>query len=193
MRKLMCLALGAVCAVFAGASSFAAGSGLEVHGLYAFNFNDDESDGSNVDNTFGGGASFVFNLSDNVKFDLGGDYLKVQDKDDSDWKAQLIPVCAALRFGGNLEQVFLYAGGGAGYSFNSADIKGVDSSDADFENSMIYFACGGAEFGLSESLYIRAEFRYNWLKPEFKVDSMDYKQDIKFDHMQVRAGLGFNF
>jgi opacity protein-like surface antigen len=193
MKKLVCLAVGAACACFAASSSFAAGSGLEVHGLYAFSFNDDESDGSNVDNAFGGGASFVFNLHPNIKLDLGGDYLKVKDKDDSDAKVQLIPVCAALRIGGNLETIFLYVGGGAGYSFNSADIKGVSSSDADFENSMIYFACGGAEFGLSDSVYIRGEFRYNWLKPEFKVKSMDYSQDIKFDHMQVRAGIGFNF
>ena len=193
MKILLCLALGAAGACVAGASSFAAGSGLEVHGLYAFNFNDDESDGSNMDNTFGGGASFVFSLSPNIKLDLGADYYKPEDKDSSDAKVQIIPICAALRIGGNLGPVFLYAGGGAGYSFNSADIKGVSSSDADFENSMIYFACGGAEFELSDSVYIRGEFRYNWLKPEFKVKSMDYSEDIKFDHMQVRAGLGFNF
>ena len=197
MRRLVCLAVGVALACW-GASAMAEEAaaskvGLEAHGLWAFNFNDDDSDGSNVDDTFGGGASFVFNLHENIKLDLGADYYKPKSKEDSDLKAQLIPVCAALRFGGRLEAIFLYAGGGAGYSFNSADIKGVSSSEADFDNCMIYFACGGLELNLNEDLYLRGEFRYNWLKPEFKVSSIDYKEDIKFDHMQVRAGLGFNF
>jgi opacity protein-like surface antigen len=196
MKKLMCLALGAAVACFVAATSFAAGgSGLEVHGLYAFNFNDDD-DGSNLDNAFGGGASFVFNLSDNVKLDLGADYIKPEYKDDSSSKVQFIPVCAALRFGGNLEQVFLYAGGGAGYSFNDLDTPSTPGVDIDIDDSMVYFACGGAEFNLNEDLYIRGEFRYNWLQPEVKVTAEGWgedKQDVKCDHMQVRAGLGFNF
>jgi len=192
MKKVMCLAAAAALACFAAAPMFAAGSGMEVHGLWAFNFNDDD-DGSNADDTFGGGASFVFNLHENIRLDLGADYYKPEDKDDSDLKAQFIPVCGALRFGGNLEQVFLYVGGGAGYSFNSLDAEGVSSSQVDLEDSMIYFACGGAEFSLNEDLYLRGEFRYNWLKPEINNKIMDEKYDIKFDHMQVRAGLGFNF
>ena len=197
MRRLVCLAVGVALACW-GASAMAEEAaaskvGLEAHGLWAFNFNDDEDEGSNADDTFGGGASFVFGLHENIKLDIGADYYKPKSDDESDLKAQFIPVCAALRFGGNLESVFLYAGGGAGYSFNSLDVEGASSSDIDLDDCMVYFACGGAEFNLNEDLYLRGEFRYNWMKPELNVKIADEKFDVKFDHMQLRAGLGFNF
>jgi opacity protein-like surface antigen len=193
MRSIMCLAAAAALALLVGPVAPAQNVGLEAHGLYAFNFNDDDSDGSNADNTFGGGASLVFNLHPNIKLDLGADYYKPENKDDSDVKAQFIPVCATLRVGGKVETIFLYAGGGAGYSFNDLDIKGLSSSDIEMEDCVIYFGCAGAELGLSDQVVIRGEFRYNWLKPEIKDKRFDVKEDVKFDHMQIRAGLGFYF
>ena len=189
MKQLLGLAVGAAGVFLAASTSLAGGLGLEAHGLYAFNFNDSASDGSNAENAFGGGASLVFNLHENIKLDLGADYYNPENKDDSDEDVQFFPICAALRVGGRLESLFLYAGGGLGYSFTWETLP----LEATFENGMIYFACGGAEFSLNEHLYLRGEFRYNWLRPELKVESTGYSQDINFDHMQVRAGLGVNF
>ena len=191
MKKLIRLAMGAACVCLTAGSSFAVESELEAHGLYAFGFNDDDTSGDYVENTFGGGAAFVIEPHKNIKLDLGADYFRTEHKLNSDAKYQFIPITAAFRFGSTLEGIFIYAGAGVGYSFNSYDESGISSSDIDLDDSMIYFACGGAEFGLSEKLYIRGEFRYNWLRPELKW--FGSKVDLEFDHMQMRAGIGYKF
>ena len=62
---------------------------------------------------------------------------------------------------------------------------------------MIYFGSAGAQFKLSEMICLRAEFRYNWLKPKLRYkplfSTVDQEGDLKLDHMQVRAGLAFYF
>jgi len=191
MRSMLVAVIGLALAVSVGPAVFAQNTGLELHGLYAFGFNDEIKYGSHADDTFGGGASFVFCLGENVKLDLGGDYFKPEAKNNSDQKAQLIPVTGTLRVGVPLEMVYLYAGGGAGYSFNEYDGPGDDVLE--LEDCFTYHACGGGEFMFNENIGLRGEFRYVWLKSEWKEKSSGDKIDVKFDHMQVRAGLMFYF
>lgn len=191
MKKLIFLAAGAFGTACLAASSFALGVGLEAHGLYAFSFHDDADAGYSLDDTFGGGGALVFTVHENVKLDFGLDYFNPHNEDNSDWDVEFIPICAALRFGGYLGKAFLYVGGGAGYSFNWRTLAWGD--EGNFDNSMIYFACGGAEFGLTGSLSLRGELRYNWLRPELTFKGPRDDEDMNFDHLQVRAGVGLNF
>ncbi len=185
MKRLGALLFSAALVLSLGTAATAQ-VGLDLHGLYAFNFNDDDI--AELDGTFGGGASLVFCLGDFVKLDLGADYYKPKFKDFSDVKVELIPVAGTLRVGLPIEDVaFIYGGGGAGYTFINWDEKGVSSDVLD--GSVSYHACGGAEILFNESIGIRAEFRYIWLKPEVK--NTDTK--VKLDHMQVRGGLVLYF
>ncbi|MDP8236153.1 MAG: outer membrane beta-barrel protein [Candidatus Erginobacter occultus] len=160
--------------------------GLDLHGIYAFEFSDDDI--AELDGAFGGGASLVFCLGDFVKLDLGGDWYKPEFKDFSDVKIELIPVTGTLRIGIPIEDVaFIYGGGGAGYTFINWDQTGVDSDVLD--GSVTYHACGGAEILFNESIGIRAEFRYIWLKPEWK----DSNDKVELNHMQARGGLVLYF
>lgn len=165
--------------------------GLEVHGLYAFSF-DDNSGAWEGDPTFGGGASVVYKLGDLVRFDLGFDYLRPQETDNSNSKAQLIPVTGTVRVGAPIEDMaFLYFGGGLGYSFNSWD--GPASGDFDLKNCFTYHACLGGELFFNENLGLRAEFRYVWLDTESEFKASSQKNDVKFNHIQVRGGLIYYF
>lgn len=164
--------------------------GIEAHGLYALRFSDDDL---KTDDVFGGGGGIVIGLGDNVKLDLGADYFKPKNEIDSSLKTQFIPVTGTLRLGGSIaEVVFIYVGGGAGWSFNDADIAPV-LDDFVLENCFTYHACGGLELFLSPQIALRGEFRYVWLRPDVKDELTGDKEEIKFDHMQLRAGLGFYF
>lgn len=191
MKRLIGLAAAAIGAAGLAASSHALGVGLEAHGLYAFNFHDEDDLGYSLENAFGGGLSLAFALHENVRLDFGLDYFNPHNEDNSDWDVEFIPVCLGLRFGGHLEKIFLYGGGGAGYSFNWRTLAWGD--EGDFENSMIYFVCGGAEIALAGPLALRGELRYNWLRPELSFDGPRDDEDLNFDHLQVRAGVGLNF
>ncbi len=185
MKKMLALFLGAAMVLSLGTAAMAQ-VGIDLHGLYGFNFNDDDI--PELDGTFGGGASLVFKLGDYVRLDLGGDYYKPEFKDASDVKIELIPVTGTLRVGIPIEDVaFIYGGGGGGYTFINYDQTGASSDLID--DSVTYHACGGAEILFNESIGIRAEYRYIWLKPEIK----DTSTKIKMDHMQVRGGLIFYF
>ncbi len=191
----------AIAAVLAAAPAFAqttasGGStttkttlGLEAHGLYAIAFNDDDL---KTDDVFGGGGGIVIALGDNVKLDLGGDYLKPENKDISEIKTQFIPVTGTLRLGGSIaEVVFIYVGGGGGWSFNSYDGPGDEYFE--LEDCFTFHACGGLELFLSPQIALRGEFRYLWLRPDGKDKISGEKEEIKFDHIQLRAGLGVYF
>ncbi|HOO77319.1 MAG TPA: outer membrane beta-barrel protein [bacterium] len=186
-------ALAAVCLVAGTAGAQTPKVGLEAHGLYAFNFNDDDfGSGNEPDNVFGGGGSLVFCLGNFVKLDLGADYFKPESKFSSDMKFQFIPVAGTLRLGGTVAEVlYLYVGGGGGWSFNEYD--GPDDDVFELEDSFTYHGCGGAELFLSPQIAIRGEFRYVWMRPDLKFKPSGDKEEIKFDHMQVRAGVAFYF
>jgi opacity protein-like surface antigen len=163
--------------------------GLEAHGLYALQFSDDDL---KTDDVFGGGGGIVIALGDNVKLDLGADYFKPKNEIDSSLKTQFIPVTGTLRLGGYIaEVVFIYVGGGAGWSFNDVDTTNLD--DITLENCFTWHACGGLELFLSPQISLRGEFRYVWLRPDVKEEFTGEKEEVRFDHMQLRAGLGFYF
>ena len=129
MKKLICLMLGMGMIFCLGTMVQASpAAGLELHGLYGFNFSDDDLE---LEKGWGGGASLVLGLGEFVKLDLGGDYIRPQVKDggDNDY-VRLIPVTGTLRFGPRLDFAYLYIGGGARYSFNDLD---MDSAVDDFK------------------------------------------------------------
>ncbi len=191
MKKMVALTLGVSLLLFMGSVAPAQPSaGFEFHGLYGFNFSDDDLE---LEKGWGGGASFVFCLGEFVKLDLGGDYIRPQVKDvlEDDY-VQLIPVTGTIRFGPQLDIAYLYVGGGAGYSFNKLDTKSDMDEFFELEDCVTYHACGGFELNFTEDKTIgfRGEFRYVWLKPEMKLKSTgDKAGDWKMDHMQARAGF----
>ncbi len=164
-------------------------AGFEFHGLYGFNYSDDFAE---LENGWGGGASLVFCLGEFVKLDLGGDYIRPKGKDTDDDYVQMIPVTGTLRVGPKIGDIaYIYAGGGAGYSFNSLDTKSNIDDLFELEDSFTYHACGGFElmFTPEQTIGFRGEFRYVWLKPELKTKATGDKEDWKMDHMQVRGGF----
>jgi hypothetical protein len=189
MKRVGALIFSTALVLFLGTAAMAQ-VGLDLHGLYAFEFSDD--DVSELDGAFGGGAALVFCLGDVVKLDLGGDYYKPKFKDFSGEKFQFIPITGTLRVGIPIEDTaYLYVGGGAGYSFN--EYTGEDDDWIELEDCFTYHACGGAELLFNENIGIRGEFRYIWMKPDVKEKIFGSKEEIKLDHMQVRGGLVFYF
>jgi len=194
MKKLICLMLGMGMIFCLGTMAQASpAAGLEFHGLYGFNFSDDDLE---LEKGWGGGASFVIGLGEFVKLDLGGDFIRpnVKDGEDDDY-VQLIPVTGTLRFGPRLDFAYIYVGGGGGYSFNKLDLSEDVDEFLELEDCATYHACGGFELAFTEdeTIGFRGEFRYVWLKPEIKEKATGNKEDWKMDHMQVRAGFVVNF
>lgn len=190
MKKVVCLMAAAALVLLAGSAVWAQPkAGLDLHGIYGFNYSDDDAE---LEKGWGGGASLVLCLGEFVKLDLGGDYIRPEIKDVDDSYVQMIPVAATLRIGGNLDVIYIYGGGGAGYSFNDTDFDVADD-DWDLEDCFTYHACGGAEIYLSPQIALRGEFRYVWMEPELKFKPTGDKADWNMNHMQVRAGLGIYF
>jgi opacity protein-like surface antigen len=166
---------------------------IEGHWLHASNFRDDE-----VENTSGWGGSLIFPLVAGIKVDLGGDWLRPKIKDSGGAKVTLIPVTTVLRVGIDLALVYLYGGAGIGYSFNDSEtpdaMKAVGLK-VKLEDEIFYCALAGIEVGLVDTLAIRGEFRYNWMRPDFKVTGagVSEKEEVKADHMQLRLGLAVGF
>jgi len=110
----------------------------------------------------------------------------------------MIPVTAVLRVGMDLELVYLYGGAGIGYSFNDSetpDTMKAAGLKADLEDEIFYCGLAGIEVGLVDTLAIRGEFRYNWMRPDFKVTGtgVSEKEEVKANHMQLRLGLAVGF
>ena len=189
MSKWYMVGLGSVLMLLlVSASPAQTTGGFEFHGLTAFGVDGDAGrfGEKDFDVTLGFGASFVVALNEYVKLDFGGDYYALEEND-SKKDLAVIPLCAAIRIGGNLDLVYVYGGGGIGYSFNDYDLPGWELDD-----SMIYFLCAGVEFGLNETLALRGELRYNWLKPELKSEATGESDDWNLNHMQFRLGLSIN-
>ncbi|HDL65038.1 MAG TPA: hypothetical protein ENH12_06585 [Proteobacteria bacterium] len=194
MKRMVALLVGVSLLLFMGSRAPASpAAGLEFHGLYGFNFSDDDLE---LEKGWGGGASLVLGLGDFVKLDLGGDYIRPQVKDagDNDY-VQLIPVTGTIRFGPRLDFAYIYVGGGGGYSFNALDMDSAVDDFFELEDCVTYHACGGFELAFTEdeTIGFRGEFRYVWLTPELKEKATGDKEDWKMDHMQVRGGFVVNF
>lgn len=184
--------LGVALILSMGSIAAAQSAGLEIHGIYGFQFSDDDAE---LEKGYGGGASFTFCLGEFVKLDLGGDYLHPELKDAEKNYVHLIPVTATLRVGPQLGPVYLYGGGGAGYSFNILDFEGDIDDDLDLDDCFTYHACAGLEISFNEAkqIGIRGEARYVWLEPEIELKPTGEKEDWNMDHIEARAGLFFYF
>ncbi len=192
MKKLIWLVIVSCAIILTSAISTAEAIEFEGHYLNAFSFQDD------LENTSGWGGSLIFPLVAGVKIDLGGDWLRPEIKDSGGAEMTMIPVTAVLRVGMDLEIVYLYAGAGIGYSFNDSetpDTMKAAGLKADLEDDVFYCGLVGVEVGLVDTLAIRGEFRYNWMRPDFKVTGagVSDKQELKADHMQLRLGVAVGF
>ena len=104
---------------------------------------------------------------------------------------EMLPLTVGVRAGPNVDFAFLYAGAGIGYSYNNAS---GGSDWISLKDCMTYYACLGAEIGLTENLALRPELRYIWIKPELHVGLFGgWEEDWKLDHFQGRFGLSLYF
>jgi Outer membrane protein beta-barrel domain len=199
MKKIVCIMLGISMILCMGSIASAQSAGLELHGIYGFAFSDDDLE---LEKGWGGGASLTFCLGDLVKLDLGGDYLRPVVKDPTseglpsgDNYVQLIPVTGTIRVGPQIDPVYLYVGGGAGYSFNDMDFEGDIDDFVELEDCITYHGCAGFELSFTpeKQIGLRAEGRYVWLKPDLKWKATGDKEEWKMNHFQARAGLFFYF
>ncbi len=203
MKKLFVWSLALGLAAGIAGPAFSQTVGLEAHGLYAFGFNGDlNSNSLEPKDSFGLGGAIVFAATDYLRFDLGIDYLKA-DLKKSDFAGveggdiEMLPLTLGVRLGQTFDFAFLYVGGGIGRSYNDWE-GGVGEGYVSLKDSMIYYACLGAEVELTDFLVLRPELRYTWIKPELRGDALgpvgeSWKADWKLDHFQARLGLGVYF
>ena len=192
MKRVTWLVIVSCAVIFTSAMPTAEAIEFEGHYLNAFSFQDD------LENTSGWGGSLIFPLVAGVKIDLGGDWLRPEIENSGNAKITMIPVTAVLRAGIDLELVYLYVGAGIGYSFNDSetpDIMKAAGLKADLDDEVFYCGLLGLEVGLVDTLAVRGEFRYNLMRPDFKVTGpgVSEKDEIKADHMQIRLGLAVGF
>ena len=193
MKKVVVIALVVSLALFLGFSAPAQPRvGLEVHGLYGFEFSNDYAE---LDNGWGGGASLVLCLGELVKLDIGGDYIHTKEKNPSNSDVDLIPITATLRVGPQIDLVYLYVGGGAGYSFNDLGLIFAGLEPYVLKDCFTYHGCAGCEvsFTSEKQIGLRVEGRYVWMKPEIRTKATGATEDWKMEHFQARAGLIFYF
>ena len=193
MRKLVGLFIVTFTVLMISALPRAEAIGIEGHYLHAFAFQDND-----LKDTSGWGGSLIFPLVAGVKIDLGGDWLQPEIKNSGNAKITMIPVTAVLRAGIDLELVYLYAGAGIGYSFNDSETPESMKAaglKADLNDEVFYCGLLGLEVGLVDTLAVRGEFRYNLMRPDFKVTGpgVSEKDEIKADHIQIRLGLALGF
>ncbi len=180
--------------------------GFEFHGLQAFRFDGETAvlGDHRVRDRMGAGASFFFSFIPEVRVEAGCDWIETRDRDLGDSKLRIAPLTAALRGGYNFGPLYLYLGGGAGYTLGKLypsreayqEWAEIGRYEPGLDNSPIYFALAGAEVVLSERWGIRVEYRYNWLRTKFTYQDwrgFQEKEKINLDHQQVRAGLAVYF
>lgn len=176
--------------------------GFEAHGLYGFEFNGDSASLGDlqVKSGAGGGASFFFSFIPAVRVEAGVDYIKTKVRELDDSELRLVPLTAAIRVGFNLDALYLYLGGGAGYSLGKLYPRAAAEEawaelgkyEPDLSNDPIYFALAGAELVLSENFGVRVEYRYNRLRTHLTWQDwrgFEEKEKFNLDHQQARAGL----
>ena len=176
--------------------------GFDLHGIYAFDFDGDTGalGEANYDNVAGGGASFFYAFIPSIRLEFGADWIETKNKDLDNSHFKISPVTLGLRAGIPLDRFYLYLGGGLGYAIYRLHLTGdAESSLAaqgiyspDIANDITYFAMAGAEMTISEYIGLRMEYRYSWMRTEYKYD--DYlgnedEEDLNLDHQQLRAGL----
>ncbi len=180
--------------------------GFEGHGLYGFQFDGETASSVDLDveDRMGGGGSFFFSFIPAVRVEVGADYIRTRARDLGDSDLRIAPLTAALRAGYNLGDLYLYLGGGLGYTLGKlypsreAEETYADRGlyDLDLSNDPIYFALAGAEWAFSERFGVRVEYRYNRLRMDLTSQDwrgFEQKEEVNLDHHQVRAGLAVYF
>lgn len=162
-------------------------------------------DAKDPDDTWGFGGLLRFDLNENLQLDLRGSYYLFEDRED-DIKGELtvIPAEVALMFKIPLEGQFsAYLGGGLGYYFGEAKLKGGgESFTIDIDDEVGFFALGGIEIKLGDSFSLFGEAKYTWLEfekaklkdtgiPELDGEKFDF--DLKMDGLAVNIGLLLRF
>jgi len=189
MKKLLAASLGLLLALGV-AGTVAAQVGIEGHGLYTFEYDDDDV---NTIEEFGGGAGLTWRICPYLRLDVSADYYKPKSRcaiTGEREKIRLVPVTAGLAVGSQIWEGFsLYFGGGAGYSFNH-----ISESDMEAKDCYLWFAYGTLEYFLSCNLALQAQYRYSWIRPDLKYKPADLlAKDVNFDHMEARLGLALYF
>ena len=182
MKKWMWI-LSVVLMTSAGAQA----NGLGVYGSYWKT--------KDADDGFGGGARLNIGLGDILGIDLRGGYFPdlAKDEDPYDLDLRVIPAEAGLTINLPLsEQAIPYVGGGAGYYFIDAKVKGpgVDES-ADVDNQVGWYAVAGLQIKLSGQVALFGEGKYTGVEAKAKDDKMDdLDQDLDFDLSGFGANAG---
>ena len=186
MKKVLCVIM------LAGLmSSQALASGLGIFGSYW--------DSKDAGDTYGGGALLRLPVNPTTSQDIRGSYFEFTERFEgmrTDW--EIIPVEAALLIHLVTNPGFtLYAGGGGGYYFADATIRGVDGNDRmDIDNEFGYFALAGLRLRLSPNMSLFAEAQYRWIdfdQAKFRGDDEKFDIDLKMDGFGANAGLLLRF
>lgn len=156
----------------------ASAGGVGVFGSYL--------DGKDSGPGYGGGIKFKAGLSEYFAVELRASCLTKFDDWEGDDDLFVIPLEAALVLNlplGKDVPLTLYGGIGGGYAIIP------EADDIDYDDTFCYFALGGIEFALGESVSLFAEAQYRVLE----VDGADYDgTDIDFDDELKFTGLGVN-
>ena len=198
MKRMVIWSLGIVVMACIAGPAFPQTFGFKVNGLYAFEFSGDLKPGElKPEDAFGVGGGIFFAVTPYLKLDLGLDYLKTDIKDAGTSQIELLPLTFSVRGGPNFDSVFLYAGLGIGYSYNSYS-GGAGKYFTTLHDCPIYFASLGAEISLTEYLFIQPEFRYTMLSPELEYSTLIPAETVdkerwELDHLQFRLSLGIGF
>jgi opacity protein-like surface antigen len=138
---------------------------------------DDFDTGLNVE------ISFTHYFHPNFALELGVGYFKSED--DFDDKLTSYPITLNLKAVYPVGGIELYALGGIGAYYAKLEVPflGFDEND-----TVLGYQLGvGANFNITPIVYIGAEAKYFWAKPDFA------GVEIKIDGLQATANLGYRF
>lgn len=188
MKKLTAVFFGL--AIFGLAGSARAQFGLEAHGLYTFEYSHDDLD---TIEEFGGGGGLTWKIIKWFRLDLAADYYRPRTRcpvSEDQGKIRFVPVTIGAAVGGPVTDcLFLYLGGGTGWSFNSASGDEMEAKDC-----LVWYTAATLEYLFTGNLSLQLQYRYTFIEPDIKNKPMDMlSKDVSFDHMEARIGLAFYF
>jgi opacity protein-like surface antigen len=128
-------------------------------------------------------VSFTSYFHPNLAAELGIGYF--ESENDFDFEVTAIPVTLNLKGIIPIGGVELYALGGIGAYYVTFEFPGFDEND-----TVLGFQAGaGVNFNITPAMFVGAEAKYLWAKPDFGFPV----GEIKIDGFQATANLGFRF